>query len=125
MPRPPKVSAMKPNQAAGVGRPPVRPLLSEEAWREAIKQRTVHVGIMGMGYVGLPLMRTFCAAGFSCLGFDVDITKVERLNAGKSYIKHIPSSQIRALVEKEWFVASDDPKSLRECDALLICVPTP
>ena len=47
-----------------------------------------------MGYVGLPLMRTFCAAGLRCLGFDIDPVKIDKLNAGKSYIKHIPSSLI-------------------------------
>ena len=99
--------------------------MSDKQFLDAVKNRTARVGVVGLGYVGLPLVRTFCGAGFACLGFDVDSAKVESLNAGKSYIKHIPSSQIRALVEKEWFVASDDPKSLRECDALLICVPTP
>ncbi|MGD2108615.1 MAG: nucleotide sugar dehydrogenase [Phycisphaerae bacterium] len=78
-----------------------------------------------MGYVGLPLMRTFCAEGFFCLGFDVDHAKVEKLNAGKSYIKHIPSSLIKQVIAEQRFRASADPKSLRACDAILICVPTP
>jgi len=103
----------------------VRPLLSDNAWREAIDRRTARVGIIGMGYVGLPLMRTFCAAGFSCLGFDIDEGKVEKLNAGRSYIKHIPSSLIKRVVAEGRFQASADPKSLRECNAILICVPTP
>jgi len=102
-----------------------RPLLSDNAWREAIDRRTARVGIIGMGYVGLPLMRTFCAAGFSCLGFDTDEGKVEKLNAGRSYIKHIPSSLIKRVVSEGRFQASVDPKSLRECHAILICVPTP
>ncbi len=106
-------------------RRPARPLLSDNAWREAIDRRTARVGIIGMGYVGLPLMRTFCAAGFSCLGFDIDETKVEKLNAGRSYIKHIPSSLIKRVVSEGRFRASADPASLRECDAILICVPTP
>ena len=105
-------------------RPP-RPLLSDNAWREAIEHRTARVGIIGMGYVGLPLMRTFCAAGFSCLGFDIDEGKVEKLNAGRSYIKHIPSSLIKQVLGEGRFRASSDPKSLQECDAILICVPTP
>ncbi len=104
---------------------PRRRLLSVELWRDAIKQRTARIGIMGMGYVGLPLMRTFCGAGFSCLGFDVDEAKVEKLNAGRSYIKHIPSSLIKRVVSEGRFRASADPKSLKACDAILICVPTP
>lgn len=80
---------------------------------------------MGMGYVGLPLMRTFCSSGFKCLGFDVDQRKVDQLNAGKSYIKHIPSKLIKDVVSRNRFRASADPKSLKTCDAILICVPTP
>ncbi len=102
-----------------------RPLLSDNAWLSAINDRTARVGIIGMGYVGLPLMRTFCGAGFSCLGFDVDQAKVEKLNAGRSYIKHIPSALIKRVVDEGRFRASADPRSLRECDAILICVPTP
>src|SRR3990170_5163427 len=84
-------------------RRPPRPLLSDNAWREAIERRTARVGIIGMGYVGLPLMRTFCAAGFSCLGFDIDEGKVGKLNAGRSYIKHIPSSLIKQVLSEGRF----------------------
>ena len=101
------------------------PLISESAWLAAIGQRTVRVGIVGMGYVGLPLMRTFCGAGFQCLGFDIDAEKIEKLSAGQSYIKHIPSSLIADLVAQKKFEASADPRTLRECDAIIICVPTP
>jgi len=106
-------------------RPIRRPLLTWDQWNEAIEQRTARVGIIGMGYVGLPLARTFCGAGFRCVGFDVDSEKVRKLNAGVSYIKHIPSSLIRGLVNGDQLLASDDPKILGECDALIICVPTP
>jgi UDP-N-acetyl-D-glucosamine dehydrogenase len=99
--------------------------LTEKEFIEAIKDRTACVGIIGMGYVGLPLMRTFCSAGFNCLGFDIDPVKVRQLNAGKSYIEHIPSAMIKSLVKEGRFRASDDPKALRACDAILICVPTP
>jgi UDP-N-acetyl-D-glucosamine dehydrogenase len=116
---------MKHTCTAGGKRLTAQPLLSEHLWLEAIKERSAHVGIMGMGYVGLPLMRTFCAAGFSCLGFDVDTNKIDRLNAGRSYIKHIPSSDIKRVLSEGLFRASADPKSLEACDALLICVPTP
>jgi UDP-N-acetyl-D-glucosamine dehydrogenase len=101
------------------------PLLTEQAWREAIEKRTVRVGIIGMGYVGLPLMRTFCGAGFQCLGFDIDPVKVQKLNEGRSYIKHIPSSLIRQVLSEGRFSASSEPSSLQACNAILICVPTP
>jgi len=70
-------------------------------------------------------MRTFCGAGFTCLGFDSDSAKVEKLNAGRSYIKHIPASLIKRVIAAGLFKASDDPASLNACDAILICVPTP
>jgi UDP-N-acetyl-D-glucosamine dehydrogenase len=116
---------MKSKRSTGPARRPARPLTSQEAWLGAVKERTCRVGIVGMGYVGLPLMRTFCAEGFTCLGFDVDRTKVDRLNAGRSYIKHIPSSLIKRVISERRFRASADPKSLKECNAVLICVPTP
>ncbi|MHC4698204.1 MAG: nucleotide sugar dehydrogenase [Planctomycetota bacterium] len=99
--------------------------MSDNQWLDAIEQRTVRVGIVGMGYVGLPLMRTFCGAGFQCIGFDADPVKVDRLNAGRSYIKHVPSSTIKKVLSAGLFEASDDPAALRGCDAVLICVPTP
>jgi UDP-N-acetyl-D-glucosamine dehydrogenase len=92
---------------------------------EKIRQKRALVGIIGMGYVGLPLVRTFGNAGFATLGFDVDADKVRRLNAGRSYIDHIPSSMIRGLIRAKRFRATTDPRELRKPDALLICVPTP
>jgi UDP-N-acetyl-D-glucosamine dehydrogenase len=112
-------------KAAMAGRATRSAPLTEKEFIEAIKDRTARVGIIGMGYVGLPLMRTFCNAGFNCLGFDIDPVKVRQLNAGKSYIEHIPSAMIKRLVQEGRFCASDDPKALRGCDAILICVPTP
>ncbi|MFQ5494773.1 MAG: nucleotide sugar dehydrogenase [Phycisphaerae bacterium] len=100
-------------------------MLSDNRWLSAIKARQARVGIVGLGYVGLPLMRAFCGAGFRCLGFDVDEAKVRQLNAGKSYIKHIPSKLIKDVVGRGVFTASSDPKSLKRCDAIIICVPTP
>ncbi len=90
-----------------------------------IESRKGLVGIVGLGYVGLPLARTFCGSGFSVLGLDVDPKKVEQLNKGRSYIKHIPSSLIRGLVREKQFSATSNPKDLRRCSAILICVPTP
>src|SRR5262245_23165174 len=82
------------------------------------------VGIIGLGYVGLPLARAFAGAGVKVLGFDVDTTKVSQLNAGKSYIRQIPNSVIAQLRE-HGFEATDQFERLKEPDAILICVPTP
>lgn len=90
-----------------------------------INRKEAYVGILGMGYVGLPLARTFCGAGFRTLGFDIDQRKVDMLNAGKSYIKHIPNSTIKQLCSAGRFKASSRSRDLRACDALIICVPTP
>ena len=92
---------------------------------QGISQRTTPVGIVGMGYVGLPLMRTFCGAGFRCVGLDIDRDKVDQLNAGKSYIKHIGSGFLKRLLAEGRFRASVNPRDLRRCGAVLICVPTP
>ncbi|MCP4594222.1 MAG: nucleotide sugar dehydrogenase [bacterium] len=78
-----------------------------------------------MGYVGLPLMQTFCEGGLNVLGLDVDPAKVRMLNAGKSYIDHIPSKLIRDCLKAKQFSATTDPRKLQRCDAVVICVPTP
>ena len=115
MSKPTGTKNMSPKKIAGRAGQRNRPLANQEAWMDAIKQRTAQIGIVGMGYVGLPLMRTFCAEGFFCLGFDIDQAKVDKLNAGKSYIKHIPSSLIKEVLAQGRFRASADPKSLRNC----------
>lgn len=98
---------------------------SAAALRQKIDRKTARVGIIGLGYVGLPLIRTFEAAGFHILGFDVDPAKVERLQAGDSYIEHIPGEWIGRCVAKGTFEPTADMSRLGEADALLICVPTP
>jgi len=90
-----------------------------------IAERRIPVGIVGMGYVGLPLMRTFCEAGFRCVGLDIDPEKVRKLNAGKSYIKHIGSGFLRKLLGAGKFHATTDPAELRDCGGVIMCVPTP
>lgn len=92
---------------------------------ESIGKRDFTVGVIGLGYVGLPLIDAFTQAGFRCIGFDVDGAKVKSLLAGRSYIKHIGDSKIQAWIEKDLFDASADMDRLAEPDALLICVPTP
>jgi UDP-N-acetyl-D-glucosamine dehydrogenase len=83
------------------------------------------VGIMGLGYVGLPLVREFHNGGLKVIGFDVDPNKVRLLNAGKSYIEHIPSEMVRTLIASKRFRATANMKELKKADAIIICVPTP
>jgi len=89
-----------------------------------IESAQVRVGIIGLGYVGLPLARAFCDRGIAVLGFDVDPAKVARLEGGESYIGHIPDAAIREMREKR-FEATVDFQRLDEPDAIIICVPTP
>jgi UDP-N-acetyl-D-glucosamine dehydrogenase len=97
--------------------------------REKINSKQALVGIIGLGYVGLPLVLRFCEAGFRVLGFDTDPHKVKQLNRGESYIKHIPSDRLSELIqprpEKPQFAATHDMGRLGEPDVLIICVPTP
>ena len=92
---------------------------------QAIQNKTATVGVIGLGYVGLPLIDAFVNKGFTCLGFDVDTKKVDDLNAGRSYIKHISSEKVQGWKAKKQFDATTDMNRLREADAILICVPTP
>lgn len=89
------------------------------------------VGIIGLGYVGLPLSATFAEGGFDVIGFDVDRTKVTELAAGRSYIRHIPAERLSEILvaapsrSGRSFFPTDDFARLADCDAILICVPTP
>jgi UDP-N-acetyl-D-glucosamine dehydrogenase len=95
-----------------------------EALLRKVQSRQATVGIIGLGYVGLPLAKAFIAGGHKVLGFDVDKKKVETLSAGGSYIGHIPAQAIREMRDKG-FRATDQFQQLREPDAIIICVPTP
>ena len=83
------------------------------------------IGIVGLGYVGLPLSLQFARSGATVLGLDVDRTKVELLNSGRSYIKHITSEEIAQAVKAGTFSASTDFKRIKKVEAVIICVPTP
>jgi len=96
-----------------------------QSWEQAVADRSIKVGGIGLGYVGLPLIRAFVRAGFHTMGFDVDQAKVDRLRAGESYIEHIPSVWIARCVAEGTFEPTGDMRRLGEADALLICVPTP
>jgi len=83
------------------------------------------IGVLGLGYVGLPLVRAFTYAGFKVIGFDIDRKKVDILNSGRSIIKHIPSPHVKAMVDKGLFKATSNMAGLAKVDAVLVCVPTP
>ncbi|MBS3945167.1 MAG: nucleotide sugar dehydrogenase [Melioribacter sp.] len=90
-----------------------------------INSKTAVIGIIGMGYVGLPLALTFAEKEFNVIGFDIDEKKIPLLNKGESYIKHIPSSRIQHQVSSNRFSATSDFSRLINVDAIIICVPTP
>ena len=92
--------------------------------RRKIETRSARVGIIGLGYVGLPLGLLFSEEKFPVTGFDIDASKVENLNSGASYIHHIPSTEIQA-AGKRGFRATADYAQLAQADAIIICVPTP
>jgi len=94
-------------------------------WEKRIKEKKVVVGVLGLGYVGLPLVREFTSAGLKVTGFDIDEKKVRTLNSGRSIIKHVPHSQVRAMIKSGLFKATTDMSLIRKVDAVLICVPTP
>jgi UDP-N-acetyl-D-glucosamine dehydrogenase len=90
---------------------------------EKLENKTAVIGIVGLGYVGLPLMLRFAEVGFRVLGIDIDDAKNDQLNRGISYIKHIPSAQIAK--HQEFIHATADFSEARMADALILCVPTP
>jgi UDP-N-acetyl-D-glucosamine dehydrogenase len=92
---------------------------------EFFASKDIRIGIIGCGYVGLPLALRFADVGHRVTGFDTDKSKIEKLNAGQSYIQHIPAERIRQHVQGKRFDATSDFTRLREMDAVLICVPTP
>ena len=92
---------------------------------QRIREKQAVVGVIGLGYVGLPLVDAFVSQGLKTLGYDVDPTKVDALNSGTSYIKHLPSSRIAEWIDSDLFEATCAADRLAEPDALLICVPTP
>lgn len=92
---------------------------------DKIKNKQAAIGVIGLGYVGLPLALAFSKAGFSVTGLDIDTKKTVQLMKGESYIKHIPSEDIRAMVKNNRFIASTDFSLASGLDCIMLCVPTP
>ncbi len=99
-------------------------MMIQELLRKIESKKAV-VGVVGLGYVGLPLVREFTRGGAKVIGFDVDERKIKSLAAGKSYIEHIPSSVVKEMTRSGLFSATSDFKQLSKPDCVLICVPTP
>lgn len=92
---------------------------------DKIRNKTARIGIIGMGYVGLPLAVEFGKAGFTVTGLDVDGERIEILKAGKSYIPDVETSEVQRLVAAGRFHVTTDPEVLKDLDTITICVPTP
>ena len=90
-----------------------------------ITNKQAHVGVIGLGYVGLPLLVEFASNGFKGTGFEVDESKARQINAGTSYIGDVPSSKLKEVVDAKRLSATTDFNQLADCDAIIICVPTP
>ena len=96
-----------------------------ERFVERVRNREAVIGIVGLGYVGLPLVLAFHEAGFACVGFDVDDAKIDSLAAGRTYIRHICDERCAELAASDRFDATSDFTRIGEVDAIIICVPTP
>jgi UDP-N-acetyl-D-glucosamine dehydrogenase len=92
---------------------------------EKIENKSAVIGIVGLGYVGLPLALAFTAKGYKCVGYDIDQTKVDAIKAGKSYIDHIPSEPMKHAVDMGLLDATTDFTRIPEVDAVIMAVPTP
>src|ERR1035437_5014873 len=95
-----------------------------QQFKQRIEAREAQIGIVGMGYVGLPLALLFSAERFAITGFDIDARKVDTLNGGGSYIVRIHAAEIQA-AQKSGFQATADYSRIAQMDAVIICVPTP
>jgi UDP-N-acetyl-D-glucosamine dehydrogenase len=90
-----------------------------------ITEKRAQIGVIGLGYVGLPLITEFCSNGFDGIGFEVDRKKIDEINAGRSYIPDVPEATLRESVEAGRLKATTDFSCLAKCDVIVICVPTP
>ena len=97
----------------------------KEQIKKLISDKTARIGVIGLGYVGLPLIVEFALKGFPTVGFEVDQKKVDELNKGNSHIVDVPSENVQKVLETKKFEATTDFSKLKDCDVIIICVPTP
>src|SRR5258708_23750695 len=100
-------------------------LMIKDELQQLISERSARVGVIGLGYVGLPLIVEFCLKGFNAIGFEVDETKTAEINSGRSYIVDVTSDNVRKCIDAGKLTATVDFSKLSECDVIIICVPTP
>ncbi|MCA9582842.1 MAG: nucleotide sugar dehydrogenase, partial [Myxococcales bacterium] len=93
--------------------------------RSKIESKSVRVGVLGLGYVGLPLLRAFWDGGVSVLGFDIDPEKISALREGRNYLKHLGENLVKDMVGSDRYEVTADFGRLGEADVVLLCVPTP
>src|ERR1035441_7013898 len=104
---------------------PALPAATAQILADKIRSRRARVGVVGLGYVGLPLAVEFAKAGFTVTGIDVSEEKIRRVNAGDSYVGDIPSATLAPLVDSGRLRATTDFSAVLELDTINICVPTP
>src|SRR5262249_58965066 len=95
------------------------------ALADRIRAHDARLGIIGQGYVGLPLAMEFADAGFSVVGLEKDLDRANALNLGNSYVADVESSRLRSAIAAGRYLATGDGAALGQCDAIIICVPTP
>src|SRR5437899_1173853 len=110
---------------SGATRRPAKRHPTADALARKIQSRSANLAVLGLGYVGLPLAVEFAQAGFHVLGIDVDAVRVRRLAAGESYIRDVPTGDVRALVRSGHLQATTDFAALKRADVVNVCVPTP
>ena len=91
---------------------------------DKLHDKTATIGVIGLGYVGLPLILRYAEVGYPVVGFDIEETKVKKLLSGQSYVEHIPNAAIQAL-SKQQFEATTDFAMVSKLDAIILCLPTP
>jgi len=123
--RKPRQGHNGPAAVAVVDRPPAVSSGIAEALLEKIRTRQARLGVIGLGYVGLPLACEFARSGFTVLGVDIDGSKIESLREGRSYVQDVTEDQLRPLVKRQSLRPTREFSALSECDAAIICVPTP
>src|SRR5215472_1625830 len=103
----------------------VKPISWKDRLVEKLQNRSAKVGVMGLGYVGLPLALELAKAGFSVTGFDLQTSKIDQINAGKSYVSDVAETEVEQLVKQKKLTATSDFSASAKLDTVNICVPTP
>lgn len=98
---------------------------SAHSLRTRIRSKSATIGVVGLGYVGLPLIRAIAQQGYTIVGYDVDNSKIAKLKAGQSYLKHLGDDFAQELAHSDQFTPTSDESALTQCDVIILCVPTP